>query len=169
MKKIISDKTIYFYDENNNEVMYMDHSIDECIWYFNTDTIINITEDMELYNLINDFMNNVYVFNDDILFNYKDGNRLIWYSDCYYDSCDEWSIASVSCLNIERGENCFKIWCTKKLDEMLERKYKTYGICFSPAGNGRFSKNLDTNLTLQDDFVIQVYQPLLSKNKTLVR
>lgn len=167
MKKIIRDKTIYFYDDEDNEIMYIDHSADECIWYFNSDSIVNITSDMELYNLIDGLMNNSYVFNTEVLQNYKDNNKLIWYSDCYYDPDDEWSMASVSCLNIERNNSSFKIWCTKKLDEMMTRTYKTYGICFSPARNGKYSKNLNTGLTLQDDFVIQVYQPLLNKNRVL--
>ncbi|MDD6879340.1 MAG: hypothetical protein PUD59_03805 [bacterium] len=169
MKKVISNKTIHFYDDKNNEIMYIDHSSDECIWYFYSDTIINVTEDMELYHLLDSFMNNYYDFNDEILPNYKDSNKLIWYSDCYYNPDDEWSIASVSCLNIERNNFCFKIWCTKKLDEMLDRPHKTYGICFSPAGNGKYSKILNTGLTLQDDFVTYIYQPLLNKNKVLKR
>ena len=169
MKKIVSHKTIYFYDDENNEIMYIDHSTDECIWYFHSDNIINVTADMELYNLLYIFMNNYYDFGDEILQNYKDSNKLIWHSDCYYNPDDKWSIASVSCLNIERNDNCFKIWCTKKLDEMIDRPHKTYGICFSPAGNGKYSKNLATGLTLQDDFVIHIYQPLLNKNKVLKR
>ena len=169
MKKIVSHKTIHFYDDENNEIMYIDYSTDECIWYFHSDNIINVTADMELYNLLYIFMNNYYDFGDEILQNYKDSNKLIWHSDCYYNPDDKWSIASVSCLNIERNDNCFKIWCTKKLDEMIDRPHKTYGICFSPAGNGKYSKNLDTGLTLQDDFVIHIYQPLLNKNKVLKR
>jgi len=167
MQKMIKDKTIYFYDDENNEIMYIDHSTDECIWYFQSESIINITEDMELYNLLNNFMNNSYVFSDDILLNFKDENNLIWYSDCYYNPDDEWSIASVSCINIVKKDSCFIIKCTKKLDEIIDRPHKTYGICFSPAGNGKYSKNLNTGLTLQDDFVTCIYQPLLNKNKVL--
>jgi hypothetical protein len=169
MKKIISDETIHFYDDENNEIMYIDHSTDECIWYFHSDSVINVTADMELYNLLRSFMTNYYDFNDEILLNYKDSNKLIWYSDCYYNPDDKWSIASVSCLNIERNDFCFKIWCTKKIDEMIDRPHKTYGICFSPAGNGKYSKNLNTGLTLQDDFITHIYQPLLTKNKVLKR
>ena len=169
MKKIISDKTIHFYDDENNEIMYIDHSTDECIWYFHSDSVINVTADMELYNLLRSFMTDYYDFNDEILPNYKDSNKLIWYSDCYYNPDDKWSIASVSCLNIERNDFCFKIWCTKKIDEMIDRPHKTYGICFSPAGNGKYSKNLNTGLTLQDDFITHIYQPLLTKNKVLKR
>lgn len=165
MNKIIHNKTIYFFDESNSEIMYIDHSIDECIWYFYTDNIIKITKDMELYSLLDEFMKQDYIFNNDTLKNYKDKTKLIWYSDCYYNPDDEWSINSVSCLNIERKDDCFKIWCTKKLDEMIDRANKTYGICFSPSGNGKYSKNLNTGLSLQDDFIILIYQNLL-KNKT---
>lgn len=165
MNKTIYNKTVYFYDNNHFEIMYLDHSTDECIWYFHSDSIIKITQDMELYSLLEDFMKQDYIFNDEILKNYKDKNKLIWYSDCYYNPEDEWSLESVSCLNIEKKDNYFNIWCTKKLDEKINRPNKTYGICFSPSGNGKYSKNLHTGLSLQDDFIILIYQKLL-KNKT---
>lgn len=167
MKKVINDKTIHFYDEENNEIMYISHSTDDCIWYFFSEGIIDVTADMELYSLLYNFMNNYYVFNDKVLLNYKDSDKLIWYSDCYYNPDDEWSIASVSCLNIERKDSHFKIWCTKKIDEMIHRAHKTHGVCFSPSGNGKYSKNLATGVTLQDDFISHIYQPLLDKNKEL--
>ena len=169
MKKVIRDKTIYFYDDEDNEIMYIDQSTDECIWFFNSEKVVDITKDMELYDLLDNLMNNDYQFCDDILSNYKDSNKLIWYSDCYYNPEDEFSLASVSCLNIERKDSCIKIWCTKKLDELIDRKHKTYGICFSPAGNGKYSKNLNTGLTLQDDFVTHVYQPLFNRNKVMLK
>jgi hypothetical protein len=165
MNKVIENKTVYFYDDNNNLIMYFDHSIDDCIWCFDTDGIIKITDDMELYSLISSFMNQDYTFNDGLLKNYKDKNKLIWYSDCYYNPDDEWSVDSVSFLNIERKDNYFNIWCTKKLDEIIDRKDKTYCIAFAPSGNGVFSRNVNTGLTLQDDFVTLVYQPLI-RNKT---
>lgn len=163
MKKVIKDKTVYFYDEENL-IMYFDYSRDDLIWYFNTNEMIEITEDMELYSLINSFMNEDYIFNDELLKNYKDKNKLIWYSDCYYNPDDEWSVESVSCLNIERKDGCFNIWCTKKLYERIDKKNKTHCIGFAPLMNGVFSRNIKTGLTLQDDFVTLVYQPLL-KNK----
>ena len=167
MKKVINDKTIYFYDENDNEIMYIDHSTDECIWFFQTDSVISIEEDTELYCLLESFMQSTYDFSNDTLKCVKDENNLVWYSDCYYNPDDDWSIASVSVLNIKRDESGFKVWCTKKLDELINRNSKTYGICFSPAGNGKYSRNLSTGLTLQDDFVTHIYQPLLNKNKVL--
>lgn len=167
MQTVINKKTIYFYDNENREIMYIDYSTDECIWYFYSNDIITITKDMEFYNILNNFMNQDYLFSDELLPNYKDNNKLIWHSDCYYNPDDKWSVSSVSCLNIERNNNEFKIWCTKKLDEIIDRPHKSYGICFSPLGNGKYSKNLNTGLTLQDDFLILVYQPLLNKTKVL--
>ena len=167
MQKVIKGKKIQFYDDNNNLIMYFDHSYDDMAWYFDTNEIIRITEDMELYSLIDNFMNEDYIFNNGVLKNYKDKNKLIWYSDCYYDPDDEWSVESVSCLNIERKDNYFNIWCTKKLDQRIDRIDKTYCIAFAPAGNGVFSRNINTGLTLQDDVVTLIYQPLL-KNKTKV-
>ena len=97
MKKIIKGKTVYFYDDNNEEIMYIDHSTDECIWFFNSEKVVRINKDSELYELLNDLMDNNYEFQNDELENYKDENTLTWYSDCYYDPDDEWSLASVSC------------------------------------------------------------------------
>lgn len=167
MKKVINDKAIYFYDDDNHEIMYIDYSTDECIWYFHSNNIITVTKDMELYTLLDSFMNHCYEFDDDVLPNYKDNDKLIWYSDCYYNPDDKWSLASVSCLNIEKKDYSFNIWCTKKIDEIIDRPHKTYVIGFSPAGNGRYSKNINTGSTLQNDFVTHIYQPLLNKNKVL--
>lgn len=167
MRKNIIDKTIYFYDDQDNEIMNIDFSFDDCTWYFKSNSIITITEDTELYSLLDNFMKNDYVFFDEVFLNYKDNQKLIWYSDCYCNLDDEFSIANVSCLNIEKKDSCFNIWCTKKLDEIIDRNHKYYGIGFSPLGNGRYSKNVNTGFTLQDDFIMQIYQPLLNKNKVL--
>ena len=110
-----------------------------------TGNTINITLNMELYDVLDDFMKNIYVFNNDILKNYKDDDKLIWYS-YYYDPYDEWSTACVSCLSIERQDFWFKIWCTKKLDEIIDRPHKSQAIGFSPELNGKYSKNLNKQI-----------------------
>lgn len=166
MKKVIKNKTIYFY-ENEEEIMYIDHSTDECIWFFNSSNIIKVEKGSELFDLLNNFMSNNYLFSNDELKNSKDETSLTWYSDCYYNPDDEWSLASVSCLHIKKEDDIILIWPTKKLDEMLERKNKTYGICFSPAGNGKYSKNINTGTFMQDDFITIVYQKLLERHKVL--
>ncbi len=166
IKKVVG-KAIYFYDDDNSEIMHIDYSTDECVWYFCSDKVIEITPQMEFYQLLSNYMENMYIFGNGGLPNYKDNNKLIWFSDCYYDPDDEWSVSSVSCLNIERSVEGFNIWCTKKLDELINRADKSFCVCFSPLGNGQYSRNLNTGLTLQDDFVTSIYHPLLSQNKKL--
>ena len=109
MKKSIEKNKVFFHDDENHEIMFIEHSLDECIWYFYSNDVIVVSPDMELYDLIAKFMSQNYVFGDAILENYKDNNSLIWYSDCYYNPDDDWSVASVTCLHIEKSENVFKI------------------------------------------------------------
>lgn len=166
MKKIINGSKINFYDNNNNEIMYIDYSTDECIWYFNDNNVITVTEDMELFECLMYLMNQQYTFsNNEILRSFKEDNIIVWYSDCYYNPDDEWSTKSVSYLTIEYVDNVFKLWCVKPLDESIDRKQKFHCICFSPCGNGKYAKNNLSGLTLQDDFVFEVYHKLLKQEK----
>ena len=167
MRKIINGSRIEFINVDTNEmVMYIDYPTDECIWYFNNSELITITKDMDLFELLKNIISQQYKFNEDeILKSYKSDDKLIWYSDCYFNPDDEWSRNSVSYLTIEYIDGVFKLKCTKPLDEIIDRKEKSHVIVFSPLGNGRHAKNID-GLTLQDDFVIMVYQELFKKNKT---
>ena len=164
MKKLIEDDIVKFYNKKT-EIMSIRFSIDDCIWYFNSDDVITITKGMELYDALDNFMQQNYIFGEDVLKNKKESNKLTWYSDCYYNPEDEWSLDSVSCLHIEKEDNSFKIWCTKKIYEKYNRENKSYGICFSPCSNGKYSKNINTGSTLQNDFITMIYQPLLEKDK----
>ena len=55
------------------------------------------------------------------------------------------------------------MWCTKPLDEVIDREQKFHCICFSPCGNGIYAKNNSNGLMLQDDFILEVYHKLLKK------
>ena len=167
MKKVIKGSRIEFWNEETNKIiMYIDYSTDECIWYFSDSNEITITNDMELFEPIKELMQQQYVFNEDeILKSYNSDNKLIWYSDCYYNPDDEWSRNSVSYLTIEYIDGVFKLKCTKPLDNMVDRAVSSHVIAFSPLGNGKYTKNIESGLTLQDDFVIMVYQELLKKEK----
>lgn len=165
MKKIVYDKTICFYDERNQEVMYIDYSRDECIIGVNTDEKIIVDSDTELYSLLEKLMQQKYIFKNDVLINSKTDTTITWHSDCYYNPDDEFSVASVSCLNIAKKNNHIEIWCTKKSDEIFGKKTKSYVVAFSPCGNGQYSRNIETGLTFQDDFVIMIYYNLKNKSK----
>ena len=166
MHKVINGTKISFYDENDNEIMYIDYPSDECIWYFNSSEVVTIAEDSLLFEPIKNIMSQQYEFDDnEVLHSYKDDNKLVWYSDCYYNPDDEWSKKSVSYLTTEFIDGVYKLKCTKPLDEIIDRKNKSHVIVFSPLGNGRYAKNIETGLTLQDDFVQQIYQKLLKNEK----
>ena len=167
MRKIINGSRIEFINVDTNEmVMYIDYPTDECIWYFNNSELITITKDMDLFELLKNIISQQYKFDEDeILKSYKSDNKLIWYSDCYFNPDDEWSRNSVSYLTIEYIDGVFKLKCTKPLDNMIDRKRKSHVIAFSPLGNGKYTKNIESGLTLQDDFVIMVYQKLLKREK----
>lgn len=168
MRKVISEAKISFYDEFDIEIMSMDYSTDECIWFFNNSDVITITKDMDLFEPLKNIMLQQYKFsNNEVLKSYKNNNSLLWYSDCFYNPDDEWSINSVSYLKIDYVDNVFKLKCTKPLDNMIDRKIKSHIIAFSPLGNGKYAKNINSSLTLQDDFVIMVYQELLKLEKTI--
>ena len=70
MKKVIKGSSVFFYNELEEELMYLDHSTDECIWFFNSEKIIKITKDMELYDLLNNLFQNQYRFIQDELQGY---------------------------------------------------------------------------------------------------
>ena len=165
MKKIINGSRIEFWNEKTNQIiMYIDYPIDECIWYFNDGELITITKEMELFELLKSIMSQQYKFNDDeILKSYKNNIKLVWYSDCYYNPDNEWSKNSVSYLTIEYLDDAFMLKCIKPLDDIIDRKNKSHVIVFSPIGNGKYTKNIESGSTLQDDFVIMVYQELLKK------
>ena len=167
MKIITNGSRIEFWNEEANEmIMYMDYLTDECIWYFNNSDVITITKDMDLFKLLKNIMSQQYKFsNDEVLNSYKKNNKLVWYSDCYYNPDNEWSRNSVSYLTIEFVDGIFKLKCTKPLDDIIDRGTKSHVIGFSPLGNGKYTKNIASGLTLQDDFVIMVYQELLKKEK----
>ena len=166
MHKVVNETKVSFFDNSDNEIMYIDYPTDECIWYFNNSEVITITKDMELFELLKALMSQQYeIDKNEILYSYKNNNKMIWYSDCYYNPDDEWSINSVSYLTIEYVNGVYKMKCTKPLDEIIDRKNKSHVIVFSPLGNGRYAKNIETGLTLQDDFVQQVYQKLLKNEK----
>lgn len=167
MKKVIKGSRIEFWNEETNKIiMYIDYSTDECIWYFYNSEVITITKDMDLFELLRNIILQQYDFdNNEVLKSYKKNNKLVWYSDCYFNPNDEWSRNSVSYLTIEYLDGIFTLKCTKPLDNIIDRGESSHVIAFSPLGNGKYTKNIESGLTLQDDFVIMVYQELLKKEK----
>ena len=53
MKKVIKGSSVFFYNELEEELMYLDHSTDECIWFFNSEKIIKVAENAQKCGAIN--------------------------------------------------------------------------------------------------------------------
>jgi hypothetical protein len=121
---------------------------------------------MDLYEPIKSIMAAQYEFGNDFLKSSKDDNKLVWYSDCYYDPDNEWSSKTVSYLEIVNNGNTFTLKCTKPLDGIIPRNKTDHYIVFSPLGNGKHALNVNTGTNLQDDFVTNVYQKLLSDDRS---
>ena len=160
------DKSKILFSVDEEVKMTMDFASDEFVWFFNSNDLITITKDTNLYYYLEYIMDQDYTFsNDSLLKDYKDKNKLVWYSDCSYRPEDIWSISSISYLTIERKKDSFEIFPTKPLDNIVNRPNKDHCIAFSPAGNGKYALNNDTGTTLQDDIVIHVYQRMMEKPK----
>ena len=168
MKKVINDRDIEFYDDTTDElIMHMSIIGADFIWSFESNDPITITEDMELYKPLKQLMSNDYEFSsEEALLCYKDDNKLIWYSDCYYNPDNEFDKKRVSYLTVIRKENSFQIRCTNPLRD--EGKRCPLVVGFSPSGNGRYALNVKRDssiLGLQSDFVKYVYLNLMKQEK----
>lgn len=163
MKIVYKDKNVYFYDEFDNIVMSMGAVGAEGVWTFYSAEVIKIVEDDELYPLLEDFMSQDYEFFDSVLKDNKEKDYLVWHSDVGYDPDSASSIASVPSLHIKKINDEFHLWCERDLDEMYDIKTTFFRVAFSPAGNGRTTRNLRANLTLQEDFMIKVYNKIFMR------
>ena len=169
MEKIINGTRISFC-MNGVEKMEMGFYGDEFVWFFRDSDVVSVTKDMELYHLLDHLLSQKYTFsNSTLLRDYPDSDRILWYSDCYYNPDDDLSVKGISFLTIRRAKEEIQLFCTKPLDEIIKREKKYHAISFSTGGNGKFSRNHETGATFQDDFVQNVYYRLLDSNKVKKR
>lgn len=171
MQELFENNKLLFIDDSGETIMSLCYMDDEFVWYFRNSNIIKVTSDMNIYSGLEYIMNQDYEFSSEGLRNLKTRDKLIWYCDCYYNPNDELSIKRVSYLTIERKENAFYLKCIKPIYEELNITNRYHVIAFSPAGNGSYSKNINTGSTLQDDIAIKLYHNIkkeFSKKKVLI-
>lgn len=144
-------------------ILEMKYIADEFVWMINNDSIIIDCSNSILYDELCRIMNNNYFFQNNIPC-YKDNNKLIWLSDQYCDIEDKDSLSRINRLMIERRDDKFYIKVYNPFFEKNNIKRLYYTIIFSPLFNGYYSKNIDSGLSLQDDFCL-MYQRLLRSKK----
>ena len=148
---------------NNDKTLEMKFISDEFVWLLNTDEIIIDYNIGMFYEELNAVMNNDYIFDGNIPC-YKDKNKLVWLSDQYCDVSDEESLSRVNRLIIERKGSSFLIKIYNPFFEENNIKRSYYVISFSPLFNGYYSRNIESGLSLQDDFCL-MYQNILECKK----
>jgi len=157
---------LHFYKDGLDLIMEMKFVADEFCFVIYTDKKIVLTKDNideRFYSIIKSFMNNKYKFGDTKSF--KTDTYLKWYSDCFWDIENDSNLSYISYLEIIANDESVEIQAHNNSKYF---KTKDTYICFSPAGNGQYAINEETNTNLQDDFVIniyQTYQKLISPNK----
>ena len=67
MHKVVNETKVSFFDNSDNEIMYIDYPTDECIWYFNNSEVITITKDMELFELLKALMSQQYEIDKNVI------------------------------------------------------------------------------------------------------
>ena len=100
-----------------------------------------------------------YVYNCSL----KDNDQLIWFSDQYCNLEDPNETKRINRLVIKREKDSFVITCVNPFMKENGIKNETAFVMFSPAGNGLYSRNKESGLTLQDD-VVMMWRKTLESN-----
>lgn len=152
--------------KNNDLVLIeMFYLADEFIWILKSCDIV-ISNDDEFYFELEKIMNNNYTFDNKYMF--KNNELLIWLSDQYCDIDNEEEVNKINRLIIKKEEDRFVISVSNPYMESLNINGKNHVICFSPMGNGYYSRNLESGLSLQDDFCL-MYQNLTNIKKHVLK
>jgi len=124
-----------------------------------SDTPVEITnEDGTLYQNLEWLMKQNYLFSHP--YASKDENHLLWLSDQSVDLEDAEEVKRVSRMLIERKDDSFTCSCLNPFLNEMGVKCRDFVVCFSPCGNGYYTKNKETGRMLQDE-VVMVFQNTL--------
>lgn len=154
LKRCLENNKLYILDDKGNKLLETGIIGAEFVLIIYTREPISITKELDkaLYeNLINIFANK-YVFYNSLCF--KNEKKILWISDQSFDADDEDQIEKINRLIIEKKDKQIKLSAKNIFMQKLGIPIKTFTIAFSPAGNGHYSKNIETGLSFQDDIII---------------
>lgn len=160
LKRDLNNKKIYIID--NEQILLKTGRVGaEFAIYLYTKTPIVITKELDecLYLNLKSLLENNYVFNNEPL-SYQTDNKIVWFSDGYCDMEDEEETNRVSRLIIENIDNQIQLSYENPFYEKYNIK-RDGAIAFSPAGNGFYSRNINTGLSFQDDIFMAFYKTLI--------
>ena len=161
IKRNLETKQIHIID-NEQILLETDYIGGEFIIRICTTNTIVITKELDEYLYINlkQMLENKYLFNNNNL-SYQKDNTIVWFSDQYCDIEDIEQTDRINRLIIKQDENQIEINVINPFCKKYDIQKKHNVISFSPCGNGFYSKNINTNLTFQDDIVDVFYKTLI--------
>lgn len=172
--EIIREDNKILVKENDKKVLEMCYIADEFMIILYREEPIKITKELDesLYSNLKNILQNRYEFQDEN--SIQTENEIVWLSDIYCEMRNQNYIKDINRLIIEKKEN--EIVLTSYNPYFKERGIKKDFnlIAFSPKGHGRYSENLETGLTFQDD-IVYAYSKILNNeivntnNKTRTR
>ncbi len=122
--------------------------------------IVKSENDEIFYHNLTWLMENHYEFSHKYSNKYK--NELIWFSEHCFNIEDEEQCEMTSRLIIKKINQEFHIFCSNPFYEKNNIN-KSIVVSLSPCGNGFYSKNNKTGLSLQDDVITVFYNTLYEK------
>ena len=160
----IEENSIFI--SNDDKVLEMKFIYDEFVWIMNSREMVIDKNDLAFYEELHTIMNNNYVFGLDYC--YKDSNKLIWLSDQFCDFEDIDSLNRINRLIIDRLDDRFLIRIHNPFCENNNINKSYYVVSFSPLFNGYYSRNMESGISLQDDFCL-MYQKLLRDKRHVLK
>ena len=158
--------------ENEQIILETNHIGAEFIIGIYTTNPIIISKELDEYLYLNlkQILENEYIFNNNNL-SYQKDNIIVWFSDQYCDIEDKEQTDKINRLILKLEENQIQINIINPFYKKHNIKKKYNIIAFSPCGNGFYSKNINTNLTFQDDIIDAFYKTLIYKdgNKSIFK
>ena len=165
LKKDFEHHKLYLID-NNKKLVEFGFVGDEYTIIFYTDKKVPITKeiDSDFYDSYKRILSNSYIML--IPFSSQTDNRIIWFSDGCCDLDDKWQTDAKSRLCIEEEGDQIFLSAINPFFDQYPFQNNPRVVILSPAGNGHFSKNVETLHTFQDD-IIMIHQQSLSREKIL--
>lgn len=170
LERCLQKGKLYLLDDDGNTILETGIIGAEFVIAIYTDKPITITKELDksLYENLNSLFENEYIFYRNLSF--KDKNTITWVSDQSYDIDDVEQIQKVNRLIFEKNGEQIKLSGKNIFCQNNNISSKSFVIAFSPAGNGLYSKNVESGLSFQDDVVIAFNKTLRNEfNKPKVK
>ncbi len=138
--------------EENKELEFSFFADEFVMTFYVPHVIIKKEESETFYSTFSMLFDQTYQFSNPDL-NYQEKNKIVWYSDVYGDLENPRELEMISYLTMEKDENQISFDIRKSFFEEMNIPMRDGVIAFSPAGNGRYARNVVTEKNFQDEVI----------------